>query len=152
MKRAIITGMLCIILGQVFSQQPVNWSYTAKKINGNMYEVHLTATIADGWHIYAQAQPKDAIATPTKIAFTENPLLVLKGPVKEVGEMEKYKEEVLGIEQYQYARKVEFVQVVKLKVNTSIRTNVSGNLTFQTCTNEKCLPPETTHFTIALEG
>jgi len=152
MKRTIVTGMLCILLSQAYSQQPVSWNYTAKKIAGNTWEVHLIATIADGWHIYAQAQPKDAIATPTKIAFAENPLLVIKGPAKEVGEMEKYKEEVLGIEQYQYARKVEFVQVVKLKVNASVRTNVSGSLTFQTCTNEKCLPPETTHFTVALEG
>ena len=45
--------------------------------------------------------------------------------------------------------KVDFVQVVKLKANA--KTNVSGNVEFQTCNDEKCLPPKTVNFSIALK-
>jgi len=104
-----------IILGLIFTitvvgQQPVHWSYEVKKIAINVFEIHQTTTLDNGWHLYAQHQPKDAIALPTTIHFTPNPLLVLEGKVKELGNLVKYKEEKLGIEAYQYGDKVEFVQ------------------------------------------
>ena len=49
------------------------------------YEIHMTATIQTGWHLYSQTQPEDAIAIPTGIKFTSNPLVTAEGPVKEVG-------------------------------------------------------------------
>ena len=44
---------------------PVSWSFTSKKITDKTYEVHLTATMQSGWHLYSQVQPEDAIAIPT---------------------------------------------------------------------------------------
>jgi DsbC/DsbD-like thiol-disulfide interchange protein len=149
MRKTICTlGLFLIVL--LSAQSQVNWQYSAKKISDGTYEVHVTAKLADGWHIYAQNQPSDAIATPTKIEFLRNPLMILKGDVKEVGNVQKFKDPTLGIEQLQYADKVDFVQVVKVK--GKIKTNLSGSTTFQICTNEKCLPPTTTKFSIALEG
>ena len=148
-----------IFMGIVFSTiavnsfaqilEPVKWNYSAKKITDKTYEVHLTATIDNGWHIYAQRQPKDAIAIPTTIKFNKNPLLILNGKIKETGKKEKYKEPTLGIEQWQYSDKVDFVQQVKLKSNT--KTNISGSVVFQVCTDEKCLPAKTIPFTILLK-
>lgn len=45
---------------------PVQWTYTAKKIADKTYEIHLTATIQNTWHLYSQTQPADAIIEPTK--------------------------------------------------------------------------------------
>ena len=42
-----------------------------------MYEIHMTATIQSGWHLYSQTQPEDAIAKPTGFTFNNNPLLDL---------------------------------------------------------------------------
>ena len=141
-----IVFMVMAVKGQQLN--PVSWVFSAKKKGDNLYEVHLTATMQPGWHIYSQTQPEDAIAIPTGIAFNANPLIILDGKVKEMGKMEKYKDEKLGIPANQYSGKVEFVQVVKLKGKA--KTNLSGGVEFQTCDDKKCLPPKTVNFSIAI--
>jgi hypothetical protein len=131
-----------------FAQSPVKWEYSVKKVADKTYEVHLTAIIDNGWHTFSQTQPKDAIPMPTGISFNKNPLVQLKGKIKEVGQMEKYKEKVLGTEQYQYSGKVDFVQTVVLKNN--VKTNISGSVSYQTCNDHECLPPTVEKFSILI--
>jgi thiol:disulfide interchange protein DsbD len=131
------------------AQNPVSWSFSSKKLSDKTYEVHFTANIQSGWHLYSQDQPEDAVAIPTNVSINNNPLVKLDGKVKEIGKMEKFKDKSLGISAHQYSEKVDFVQVVKLK--SSARTNVSGNIEFQTCDDKKCLPPKTVNFNIALK-
>jgi hypothetical protein len=130
------------------AQNPVAWSFTTKKVNDKTYEVQMTAIIQGGWHLYAQQQPKDAIAQPTTFQFNKSPLVSLEGPVKELGKLEKFHDKELDVSANQYSSKVVFVQVVKLKGKA--RTAVTGKLEYQTCNDEKCLPPKTVPFTIAL--
>jgi len=127
---------------------PVSWSYSAKKVSDKMYEVRITASMQSGWHMFSQKQPDDAIAEPTKITFTKNPLLKLDGNIKEEGDMEKFHDAKLKMSANQYASKVEFVQMVKMKA--SAKTNLSGTVRFQTCNDQKCLPPKTINFSVAL--
>jgi thiol:disulfide interchange protein DsbD len=127
----------------------VSWSFNSKKISEKTYEVHLTANIQSGWHLYSQDQPSDAVALPTNVTINNNPLLKIDGKVKEVGSMEKFQDKNLGISAHQYSNKVDFVQVVKIKSNA--KTNVSGSVEFQTCNDKKCLPPKTVNFDIALK-
>jgi thiol:disulfide interchange protein DsbD len=131
------------------AQSPVSWSFNSKKISEKTYEVHLTANIQSGWHLYSQDQPSDAVALPTNVTINNNPLLKIDGKVKEVGSMEKFQDKNLGISAHQYSNKVDFVQVVKIKSNA--KTNVSGSVEFQTCNDKKCLPPKTVNFDIALK-
>lgn len=138
-----------MILLTAYGQQPVNWSYSAKKIADKTFEVHITATIDEGWHIYAQHQPEDGVALPTSFKFNKSPLLIFDGDVEEQGNLQIHKDATLGIQQYQYANKVDFVQVVKLK--TKARISVTGSTKFQVCTDEMCMPPAITNFNIALE-
>jgi len=95
MRKLIGTGLLMMCFA--YTQAQIQWRYSTKKIDRGTYEVHLTAMLQDGWHIYAQQQPQDAIATPTRIAFLKNPLMVLKGDTKEVGNKQKFKDPTLGI-------------------------------------------------------
>jgi thiol:disulfide interchange protein len=141
--------VFCLISTISFAQtNPVSWSFTSKKIAADQYEVQLTATIQSGWHLYSQNQPADAIAQPTSFNFNKNPLINFEGKVKEVGKLEKYKDEKLDISANQYSQKVVFVQKIKLKGKA--KTNVTGKLEYQTCDDKKCLPPKTVNFSIAL--
>lgn len=130
------------------AQNPVAWTFSSKKINDNIYEVQLIASIQPGWHLYSQSQPSDAIAQPTSFIFNKNPLVSLDGKIKEIGKLEKYKDEKLDISANQYSKKVVFIQKVKLR--GKVKTNVSGKLEYQTCDDKKCLPPKTVNFAIAL--
>jgi len=128
---------------------PVSWKYAATKIADNTFEVRITANIEPGWHLYSQVQPDDAIAEPTTFSFSKNPLLSIEGKIKEDGKLEKFHDAKLDVSANQYSKQVEFVQVVKVK--GSAKTSVSGNVRYQTCNDEKCLPPKTVNFSIALK-
>lgn len=128
---------------------PVKWSFASKKIADKTYEVHLTATMQSGWHLYSQVQPEDAIAIPTGFTINNNPLLSLEGKIKEVGKMEKFHDKKLEVSANQYSGKVNFVQVVKLKANA--KTNFTGSVEYQTCDDKKCLPPRTVNFSVQLQ-
>ncbi|MBN9384985.1 MAG: hypothetical protein J0H74_29790 [Chitinophagaceae bacterium] len=153
MKQSILLSALffTFLVGKAqHDLHPVAWQYSARKIAEKTYEVHLTAQLASGWHAYSQQQPEDAVARPTEIKFKPNPLVGLLGKIREVGDMEKWKDEATGIQANQYAGKVDFIQVIKLKAN--VKTSVSGSLTYQVCTNEMCLPPKTDNFVVPLES
>ena len=128
---------------------PVKWSFASKKIADKTYEVHLTATMQSGWHLYSQVQPEDAIAIPTGFTINNNPLLTLEGKIKEVGKMEKFHDKKLEVSANQYSGKVNFVQVVKLKANA--KTNFTSSVEYQTCDDKKCLPPRTVNFSVQLQ-
>ena len=151
MKKAFLflTLVFSVAISSAQIPNPVSWSFTSKKISENVYEVQMAANIQPGWHLYAQMQPKDAIAVPTIFQFSNNPLVALDGKVKEAGKMEKFVDKDLGVSANQYSRQVVFTQKVKLKGKA--KSNVAGNVTFQTCDDKKCLPPKTVPFTIALK-
>lgn len=130
------------------AQNPVKWSFSAKKISEKEYEVHITATIESGWSTYSQTTP-DGGPLPTAITFSKNPLLELKDKVKEVGTMKKKHEEVFGVDVHYYKEKVDFVQVVKVKNN--VKTSINGKVEFMVCDDEQCLPPDEVAFSIKLQ-
>lgn len=150
MKKFIFILVSFFAVEMLSAQQlnPVSWNFSSKKISDNVYEIQMTATIQQGWHMYSQNQPEDAIAQPTSIVFNKNPLLQLDGKVKESGNLEKFKDKELDVSANQYSNKVVFTQRVKLKGKA--KTNVTGKLTYQTCDDAKCLPPKTINLSIAL--
>jgi thiol:disulfide interchange protein DsbD len=150
MKKLYFILLSLFITASVSAQglNPVSWNFSSKKISDNVYEIQMTASIQQGWHLYSQTQPKDAIAQPTSFVFNRNPLIELDGKVKEVGNLEKFKDKELDISANQYSNKVVFTQKVKLKGKA--KTNVTGKLTYQTCDDVKCLPPKTVNLSIAL--
>ena len=148
MKKLFFFLLTIFAIGIASAQManPVNWNFTSKKISDNVYEVQMTATIQNGWHVYSQTQPKDAIAIPTSFSFNKNPLLDLDGKVKEEGKLEKFSDKELGISANQYSKQVVFTQKIKLKGKA--KTAVTGKVEFQTCDDKKCLPPKTINFSI----
>lgn len=151
MKKLLTVFTMLFIVGVARSQtlNPVSWTFSAKKTADKTYEIHLTAAMQQGWHLYSQSQPEDAIAIPTGFTFTKNPLIAMNGSIKEIGKLEKFHDEKLKLSANQYSEKVDFVQVVKLKSN--VKTNVAGSVEYQTCDDKKCLPPKTVNFSVALK-
>jgi hypothetical protein len=150
MKKLFGLLFLLFVLQGAFAQikSPVKWSFTSKKLSDNSYEIHLTATIEKGWHIYSQTTP-DGGPVPTAINFSKNPLLIMEAAAKEIGKMEQHNEPLFGVLVKQYSDKVDFVQVVKLK--SKVKTVAAGKLEFMVCNNRECLPPSTVSFSVPLQ-
>lgn len=149
MKKIITIILLFTVLTRPVQAQiqpdPAHWAYGLKKLSGNTYEVHLRCTIDDGWHIYAQKQGAEFIGTRTRIALAKAPGLVLVGQAAEIGKKDKYVAKEVGITNYEYAGKVDFVQKVTLKPGLK---EIKGTITYQTCTHQRCLPETTINFSV----
>ena len=132
MKRIITISFLLLFSNILFAQiqNPVVWTTTSKKIADKTYEVHITATIDHGWHIYSQTTP-DGGPIPTSITFTKNPLVIVEGKAKEVGKLEKHNEPLFGVDVKQFSNTVDFVQLVKLKA--PVKTSVNVAVEFMVC-------------------
>ena len=150
MKKIFLASLLILLAGYANAQinNPVKWTYTAKKIADKTYELHMTATIDGNWHLYAQDAGEGP--EPTTFTFTANPLIKFDGKVKEVGKLEKsYDKNFKSVSKY-YGNKVDFVQ--KVKVKSSIATVVKGTVNFMVCNDRQCLPPRDVPFTIKVGG
>ena len=147
--KKIITGMILLMFTGLVNAQinnPVKWTYTAKKIADKTYELHMTASIDGNWHLYAQDAGEGP--EPTVFSFTANPLIKFDGKVKEIGKLEKsYDNNFKSVLKY-YAKKVDFVQ--KIKVKSSIATIVKGSVSFMVCNDRQCLPPKEVEFKIKM--
>ena len=150
MKKIFLGSLLILLAGYANAQinNPVKWTYTAKKIADKTYELHMTATIDGNWHLYAQDAGEGP--EPTTFTFTANPLIKFDGKIKEVGKLEKsYDKNFKSVSKY-YGNKVDFVQ--KVKVKSSIATVVKGTVNFMVCNDRQCLPPRDVPFTIKVGG
>lgn len=148
MKKTIIFGILLFITFSAANAQfsPVTWTFTAVKVADKTYEIHMKAAMQNNWHLYSQTQPDDVDIIPTTFTINPNPLVTTEGKIKEIGKLEKYKDKILDVTLYQYSNTVTFVQKIVLKAK--VKTSFSGSVEYQTCDNEKCLPPKTVRFTV----
>lgn len=131
------------------AQSPVSWTYSITKTKDGVYELHCRAKMEQGWHIYAQKQPDNSIAEPTVFAFSNNPLLDYSIPVQEIGKLQKFKSGTLNIEAYQYCDEVDFVKPLRLKAKA--KTIITGTVSYQACTEKKCLAMKTETFSLPFE-
>lgn len=149
MKIKLFIGICCGMLFSEILHGQVHWNFHSQKVSDDLFEIHLTATIDDGWHIYSQTQPPDAIAEPLQIQFQPNSAILLKGSVKEIGQRETKENREIGIKSYLYKSTVDFVQIIKLKSKS--QTVLKGNIEFMACTSNQCLPPSSQPFLIQLQ-
>lgn len=150
MKNILFGLLACIVCGNVLAQtaDPVSWNFSCKKISAEVYELQLTATVEEEWHIYSQNTGKGG-PVPTSISFRKNPLLVLEGTPKEVGKVDKRFEPLFGVEVIQFSDKVTFVQ--KLKLKGKAKTSVDGTIEYMTCNDHECMPPTRKSFSVAVK-
>ncbi len=147
--RFLLLAIFCIIFSVfVNAQVPVNWKWSSIKVADKTYEVHLTATVQNPWHIYSQTTP-DGGPIATKISFNKNPLVAVDGNAKEVGDLHQKHEEVFDVDVRYFDGVVDFVQVMKLK--SKVKTNISGTIEYMVCNDVQCLPPKTISFSVKLE-
>lgn len=145
--KGIYVSIFLLLSICVSAQQPVNWSYSTRKVSDKVYEIRLTATINSPWHIYSQTTP-DGGPVKTSFVFSKNPIVALVDSPKEEGKLIQKHEDVFDIDVKYYENKVAFVQKIQLK--TKVKTNISGTVEYMVCNNQQCMPPKKEAFSIAI--
>lgn len=144
------TFLLALLVTGVAGEQPqnpVHWTFSAKRLTSTIYEIHLTATIGEHWHIYSQSTPEGGPVV-TKITFDPNPQMQLSGIPVEVGKPEEHFEKLFGVDVKQYSSKIDFVQKVTLK--KPVKINVSGSIHYMVSNDQTSLPPSNQSFSVSL--
>ncbi|MBL7770360.1 MAG: hypothetical protein JNK20_15370 [Flavipsychrobacter sp.] len=150
MKKMLLSFLVMVLGTATFAQseKQVRWTFQTKKIAENTYEVRMTADIGGNFHMYAQDGGDGPVST--SFDFTKNPLISFDGQVKEQGKLKKVYEEAFGSEVRYYEKKVDFIQVVKVKGKA--KPTLAGKVEFMVCNDKECLPPSTVNFKVALGG
>lgn len=148
MKKLFLAVVALVISYSASAQieDPVTWSYAAKKVSATEAIVYLKATMDKNWHIYSQTVKEGG---PVKTAFTFTPSkeYMLVGKTIEPTPITKY-EKVFSMNVGYFENTVVFQQRVKLK--SAKAKAVTGKLEYMTCNDSKCLPPEEVKFSIPL--
>lgn len=127
---------------------PVKWEF-GYRLDGDEHAVlEFTATIEKGWHVYATKLESDMGPIPTEIIFGDISGAELEGGIIEPKAHKEF-DPNFDMELSWFADKATLSQRVKL---TSAMASVSGELTYMTCDDSKCLPPEYLDFTIDIEA
>jgi thiol:disulfide interchange protein DsbD len=151
MKKLLL--LLVVFAANVFGQQnPVSWTFEAKKVSDCEYDLILKAKIEEPWHIYSIYKNKSKEAEdiwPTTIIFKKSPDYKLVGKLKEskpVTEFDKVWETVVSF----HPKNATFTQRVQL--TTSAKTKISCSYEVQACTDQMCTRPPVDKYEFELQG
>jgi DsbC/DsbD-like thiol-disulfide interchange protein len=132
------------------AQDPVHWTATptAKSAKaGGAVAVKLSATIADGWHIYSVTQGPGG-PLPTKILLAGGQPFTLGGAIKQSDPDVKF-DKNFGINVETFEGKAEFT--VPIAVDTAAKQGpqkIQLSIRYEACNASMCLPPRTAKFAV----
>ena len=129
-------------------QDPVDWSYSVKKVSAETYTFTATANIEGDWHIYSQTTGKGG-PVPTKINFNKNPLITVVGTTKETGQVKQVYDELFKTTVRFIGETATYTQTIK--VRGGVKTNISGFVAYMVCDDRQCLPPSKKTFDLKLQ-
>jgi len=150
MKKIVaLLAVICIALSAAAQiQDPVDWSYSVKKLSADTYTFTATANIEGDWHIYSQTTGKGG-PVPTKINFKKNPLITVVGATKEAGKVKQVYDELFKTNVRYIGETATYTQTIK--VRAGVKTNISGSVEYMVCDDRQCLPPSKKTFDLKLQ-
>lgn len=146
MKRLLLMAGLLLFTCAAFAQieTPVKWAYAAKRVSATEAVVLIKATIDNGWHIYSQ-NLKSGGPVATEFKFAPSKEYSVSSKPSEPKAITKY-EDAFKMNVSYFENSVVFQQRVTLKSPKA--TTVKGTLTYMTCNDHKCLPPDDINFSV----
>lgn len=129
-----------LITFQVFGQiyNPVSWKTSVDRTSEKTYNLVLTASIEDGWHLYSQNVP-DGGPIPTSIVFksSESEYKLIGSPSE--GEGHEEFDNVFEMDIKYFDGQAVFIQKVETLSDKIIA--IEGVVEFMVCDDSNCLPP-----------
>ncbi len=127
------------------ADKPVSVSAELKIRDGNSARLIVKANIADGFHIYAQSQPKPFLATHIEIDASDQ--FQLTGPFTATVEPHRRQHPALDVELHEFEHVVSWNAPVQLLGSDLDSLTMTGHVFAQACTADRCLAPQKYLFT-----
>jgi thiol:disulfide interchange protein DsbD len=128
---------------------PVDFSTSTEKISDTDYYLVVTATIDEGWHLYAQYIPEDGpIPTTITLENNSNDFQLIGKPLEDKGHTSFDKIFEMNIKYFENT--ATFKQRIRLLTNDKI--NINGEVEFMACDDGQCTPPSFKDLNFSLQG
>lgn len=136
-----------LALGQAHAQMddPVQWSATAKRIDASKFEVVISASIDEGWHLYSTKLPEGG-PLPTSFSFEKPVGYKLIGNIKEVSKSKTEHDEIFNLDLSFFDGEAVFSQLIELE---SEEAPINIMVEYQACYADKCIYLEKSISTVA---
>ena len=125
---------------------PVKWTFSAKKISADTFEIHLRAAIAKGWRVYSLFN--NGGPGPSSVDFEKHKGAKMINDTKEIGKLQVKFEKLFQSNVRGYSSSVDFVQTFARKNSGEI--NITGKVKYITCNGTLCLPPKEVPFSVTV--
>lgn len=124
---------------------PVKWEFSVEKIAEGEYDIVASASIQEGWHVYSQKIADDG-PIPTTFYLVDgegNAIETAAGEPRAVTEYDpQFEMDLMWFEE---------IAAFRIPFSGESGQKVSGMVSFMTCNDSMCLPPEDVDFTVVLE-
>ncbi|MCL6220903.1 protein-disulfide reductase DsbD N-terminal domain-containing protein, partial [Zunongwangia pacifica] len=135
-----------LVSAQVFD--PISFTNEVKQVEGDTYELIITASIDGAWHLYSQHVGEGG-PIPTTFTFEDTKGLKLIGNVKEP-EGHTVHDPVFEMQIKFFEQEAIFKQQFRL-TNTTVKT-INFAVEYMACNDTQCLPPETKNFSVSFNN
>ncbi|MCL2597968.1 MAG: thioredoxin family protein [Paludibacter sp.] len=148
MKKIKLLYFITIISSlSAYSQilEPVKWLTSTKITSATTAEITFTATIDNGWHIYAMDMSDDGpIPTTFKFEIVKGGKVV--GKIQPKSTLKKEYDPYYEMELRWYDLRAIFVQQIEFA--DAQKVDIQGNIHYMACNDKSCVPPTYYNFEI----
>jgi thiol:disulfide interchange protein DsbD len=147
-KIVLLLALFLYSIGYSQIHDPVQWSTSVEKISETEYNLIMTSSIEENWHLYSQEVPEGG-PIATTFSFGEVSGFELVGKTSEE-EGHTIDDPTFGMEIKYFANKAAFKQ--RIKVLNKNLMNIEGEVEFMVCNDANCLPPTTVDLEFSIKG
>ncbi len=149
-KTMILMGVAIMMATSIFAQveDPVSWTFSVDKVQGQEAELVFSAEIDYPWHLYSAKLPAGGPIATTPW-YDESEAYSLVGDIIEVSKPKIKFDVGFQMEVGTIEKKAEFRQKVKFKGSGAQK--ITGEIEYQVCDDEVCLPPKGVPFSFEVQ-
>lgn len=139
MLAALVAAMV-LNVATAQTAKPVTWRMTVKMTNAKEGVVTIKATLQPGWHLYGTQLPAGGpkstvfdMSKSTGVTFS-SALTPARNPLK-------VQDEMFGMQLNWWDKDITFTR--KFKVKNKAKAQINCTVSYMSCNNQTCSPPET---------
>jgi thiol:disulfide interchange protein DsbD len=117
---------------------PVKWETSTQEVSESEFDLIISASIDEGWHLYSQNVPEGG-PSPTTIIFEKRDNEYQLVEKTSEGEGHESYDSVFEMDIKYFENDAIFKQRIKLLTKNNI--SINGTLEFMVCDDKSCLPP-----------
>ncbi len=140
-----LCALLFIALSASAQQSVVEWKTSLKQNSATEYQIIVSATIAEGYHIY-DLDPYGGF-NPTIISFTPSEGVELVGELTPLSTPHRYYDDIFEVDMGSYEGNPEFAQSIVVPNNSG---SVGVTIEWMACDDTSCIPPDEVELSVEI--